>query len=90
MREDCQMCTHWPHMINKKEKMKVRSRKTKFIYQYAKRGAPYILKDWPSCKIRGAGFLGSVIGKIGFKHMAKLALQLKHFYPKLANMLKKG
>ena len=44
MRQDPQMCTHWPHTIKKKEKeqMKVRSRKPNFIYQYAKRGAPYI------------------------------------------------
>ena len=51
-----------------------------------KGGLP-IFKGLPSHKIRGAGFLGSVIGKIGFKCMAKLAA--KKFYPKLANMLKK-
>ena len=51
-----------------------------------KGGLP-IFKGLPSHKIRGVGFLGSVIGKIGFKCMEKLAA--KKFYPKLANMLKK-
>ena len=37
------------------------------------KGGLSIFKGLPSCKIRGAGFLGSVIGKIGFKRMAKLA-----------------
>ena len=82
------MCTHQPHTIKKKEKeqMKVRSRKPNLYISMQKGGLP-IFKVLPSHKIRGAGFLGSVIGKIGFKHMTKLAA--KKFYPKLANMLKK-
>ena len=45
-----------------------------------KGGLP-IFKGLPSHEIRGAGFLGSVIGKIGFKHMAKLAA--KKILPKI-------
>ena len=77
MREDHQTCTHWPHKINKKEKMKVGSRKPNLYISMQKGGLP-IFKGLPSCKIRGAGFLGSVIGKIGFKCMAKLAAK-KYF-----------
>ena len=50
-----------------------------------KGGLP-IFKVLPSCKIRGAGFLGSVIGKIGFKHMAKLTA--KKFLPKIGKHVK--
>ena len=70
MREDCQTCRHWPHMINKKEKMKVRSRKPNLYISMQKGGLP-TFKGLPSHKIRGAGFLGSVIGKIGFKTYGK-------------------
>ena len=85
MREDPQMCTHWPHMINKNEKMKVRSRKPNLYISMQKGGLP-IFKGLPSHKIRGAGFLGSVIGKIGFKCMAKLAA--KKILPKIGKHVK--
>ena len=85
MREDPQTCTHWPHTINKKEQMKVRSRKPNLYISMQKGGVP-IFKGLPSHKIRGAGFLGSVIGKIGFKHMSKLAA--KKILPKIGKHVK--
>ena len=50
-----------------------------------KGGLP-IFKGLPSRKIRGAGFLGSVIGKIGFKCMARLAA--KKILPKIGKHVK--
>ena len=85
MREDPQTWTHWPHMINKKEKIKVISRKPNLYISMQKGGFP-IFKGLPSRKIRGAGFLGSVIGKIGFKRMAKLAA--KKILPKIGKHVK--
>ena len=72
-------------MINKKEKMKVRSRKPILYIRMQKGGLP-IFKGLPSHKIRGAGFLGSVIGKIGFKCMANLAA--KKILPKIFKHVK--
>ena len=65
--------------------MKVRSRKQNLYISMQKGGLP-IFKGLPSHKIRGAGFLGSVIGKIGFKHMAKLAA--KRILPKIGKHVK--
>ena len=65
--------------------MKVRSRKPNLYISMQKGGLP-IFKGLPSCKIRGAGILGSVIGKIGFKHMAKLAA--KKILPKIGKHVK--
>ena len=59
--------------------MKVRSRKQKLYISI-------IFKGFPSHKIRGAGFLGSVIGKIGFKHTAKLAA--KKILPRIGKHVK--
>ena len=79
------MCTHWPHTINKEEKMKVRSRKPNLYISMQKGGLP-TFKGLPSHKIREAGFLGSVIGKIGFKCMEKLAAE--KILPKIGKHVK--
>ena len=75
-----------PATYNKeKEQMKVRSRKPNLYISMQNGGLP-IFKGLPSHKIRGAGFLGSIIGKIGFKHMAKLAAKI--ILPKIGKHVK--